>query len=349
VGAGPSGPKGHQDGPNAASHVSVLVQEVCDALAPCFPGLDAPPAGIWVDATAGGAGHTLAMLARTRPQRAILFDRDPHALAIARERLKGAPCPVELIGASFSHVAERLADLMAPDPPRVAAILADLGVSSFQLDTAERGFSMRTDAPLDMRMDPTCGPTLAEVLAEIDVPTLAKILREYGEEPDARRIAEAIVATRPRTTLELAGAATTAMSARQRRRLGRRIHPATRTFMALRIHVNRELDELDRFLEQAPELLGVGGRLAVISFHSLEDRRVKQRMRQLGQVHGLPHHLPVTERELPRPRFSTPRGYARGVTPTDAEIERNPRARSARLRVLERNLPDATSPNEERR
>jgi 16S rRNA (cytosine1402-N4)-methyltransferase len=338
-----------------ARHVSVLVQEVCDALAPCFPGPDEPPAGIWVDATAGGAGHTLAMLARTRPQRAILFDHDPRALAIAHERLRDAPCPVELVGASFSTLTEHLTKLGVTGPqgdqpsggrprddqsqPRIAAILADLGVSSFQLDEAQRGFSMRADAPLDMRMDPTRGPTLAEALADLDAPTLTGILREYGEEPDARRIAEAIVIARPRTTLELANAVTNAMSARQRRRLGLRIHPATRTFMALRIHLNRELDELDRFLEQAPELLTVGGRLAVISFHSLEDRRVKQRMRQLGRAPSLPSQIPLTERELPRPRFTIPRGYSSGVTPTEEEIERNPRSRSARLRVLERSLP----------
>jgi 16S rRNA (cytosine1402-N4)-methyltransferase len=326
-------------------HVSVLLEEVCDALAPCFPGLDEPPAGVWVDATAGGAGHTLAMLARTRPQMAILFDRDPQALAIAQKRLADAACPVELIGAPFSTLADRLAErgFTGPSPETgdagVSAIVADLGVSSFQLDRAERGFSMRADAPLDMRMDPTSGPTLADVLASIDVPTLARILHEYGEEPDARRIAEAIVAARPRTTLALANTVTEAMSARQRRRLGRRIHPATRTFMALRIHLNRELEELDRFLDQAPELLRVGGRLAVISFHSLEDRRVKHRMRQLGRAPSIPAHLPITERELPRARFAIPRGYASGVVPSDDEVARNPRARSARLRVLERCLP----------
>ena len=330
--------------PPGGRHVTVLEREVCDALAPCFPGPGEPPAGILVDATAGGAGHTLALLARTRPERAILFDRDPRALAIARERLHGAACPVELIGAPFSTLTEGLAALGVTGPARdghggVSAIVADLGVSSFQLDTAERGFSLRADAPLDMRMDPTSGPTLAEVLAEIDTASLARILHEYGEEPDARRIAEAIVAARPRTTLDLANTVTVAMSARQRRRLGRRIHPATRTFMALRIHLNRELDELDRFLDQAPELLRVGGRLAVISFHSLEDRRVKHRMRQLGRAPEVPVHLPITQRELPRPSFTIPRGYGPGVVPSEEEIDRNPRARSARLRVLERRLP----------
>jgi 16S rRNA (cytosine1402-N4)-methyltransferase len=190
-----------------------------------------------------------------------------------------------------------------------------------------------------MRMDSSRGPTAAEVLQELDAQELARILREYGEEPDARRIADALVARRPRTTAELADVVTAAMTARQRRALGKRIHPATRTFMALRIHVNRELEELDRFLDRAPRLLMVGGRLAVISFHSLEDRRVKRAMRELSRPPHVPPHLPVRDRDLPRPKFRLPKGYASGVTPDASELAENPRSRSARLRVIERCLP----------
>ena len=208
-----------------------------------------------------------------------------------------------------------------------------------QLDQAQRGFSFRGDGPLDMRMDPTQGRTAAELLAEIDEASLTRILREYGEEPEARRIAAAVVAARPTTTGALAEVVSAAVSGRQRRKLGTRIHPATRTFQALRIEVNDELRQLDRFLEDAPSLLVVGGRLAVITFHSLEDRRVKRRFRALGQPAAPPAHVPLRADELPAPRFVVPRAFSGGVTAGPEEIESNPRARSARLRVLERCAP----------
>lgn len=292
--------------------------------------------GVLVDATAGLGGHTKALLAATRPSRAILFDRDPHALALARERLADAPCPVDLVHAGFATLVESLAALGVR---HVAAIVADLGVSSMQLDQAQRGFSFRGDGPLDMRMDPTQGRTAAELLAEIDEASLTRILREYGEEPEARRIAAAVVAARPTTTGALAEVVSAAVSGRQRRKLGTRIHPATRTFQALRIEVNDELRQLDRFLEDAPSLLVVGGRLAVITFHSLEDRRVKRRFRALGQPAAPPAHVPLRADELPAPRFVVPRAFSGGVTAGPEEIESNPRARSARLRVLERCAP----------
>ena len=335
-------------GEDRVAHVTVLAEEVCAALRPALAGPDAPeggpalPAGpqeeprVLVDATAGLGGHTAALLAATRPTRVILLDRDADALARARARLSGAPCPIDFVHVGFAGLADVLAGLALRE---VSAIVADLGVSSMQLDEPERGFSFRADGPLDMRMDPSRGATAAELLAGIDEGRLARILRELGEEPEAARIAAAIVKARPTTTRGLAQVVEAATSARQRRKLAGRIHPATRTFMALRIAVNDELGQLDRFLEGAPSLLRVGGRLAVITFHSLEDRRVKRRFAALSRPAQPPAHLPLLERDLPRPRFLVPPGYAGGITPGDAEIESNPRARSARLRVLERCAP----------
>jgi 16S rRNA (cytosine1402-N4)-methyltransferase len=329
-------------GEDSVAHITVLAEEVCAALRPALDGSGPTPAGqggtggVLVDATAGLGGHTAALLAATRPSRAILFDRDAHALALARARLAGSPCPLDFVHAGFATMAQSLARLEVHE---VAAVVADLGVSSMQLDEPERGFSFRGEGPLDMRMDPSQGATAAELLAEIDAESLARILREYGEEPEASRIAAAIVKARPTTTRGLADVVAAATSGWQRRKLAGRIHPATRTFMALRIAVNEELEQLDRFLADTPSLLRVGGRLAVITFHSLEDRRVKRRWRALSRPSQPPAHLPLRERELPRPRFRIPSGYAGGVTAGPAELESNPRARSARLRVLERCAP----------
>lgn len=317
------------------THVSVLGPEVCDALAPAL-GDDATPRGVYVDATTGLGGHTAAILQATRPAACVLVDRDTKALALAKTRLADAPCPIHFVHAPFATLTAALAELGLTE---VDAILADLGVSSMQLDDASRGFSFRADAPLDMRMDPSTGPTAAEAIAGLDADGLARILREYGDEPDARRIARAIVDEQPTTTSQLAAIVADAMSARQRRQLGTRIHPATRTFMALRIHVNGELEQIDRFLADAPQLLVVGGRLAVISFHSLEDRRVKRAFRRLASPPEIPADLPVRAEDMPKPAFAIPQGYRRGVVPGQTEIATNPRARSARLRVIERCLP----------
>jgi 16S rRNA (cytosine1402-N4)-methyltransferase len=316
-----------------AQHVSVLAREVGDALAPCLAARDDPPQGVYVDATCGLGGHAEAILRRFRPSLAVLFDRDPHALEHARRRLSGATCPLHFVQASFATLPTALANLEIRE---VAAIVADLGVSSLQLDDPGRGFSWRFDSPLDMRMDPTQGESAAELLARIGVPELTRILREYGEEPDAGRIARELVRRRPATTTELAQAVSDAMSAPQRRSLGTRIHPATRTFQALRIHVNGELDELDRLLADAPGMLMVGGRLAILSFHSLEDRRIKRRFRELAAAHRPPAGIPLAEHELPPAAFVIPAPYRQGKTPTAEETSANPRARSARLRVLER-------------
>lgn len=272
-----------------------------------------------------------AVLERFSPVEVIAIDRDANALGLARSNLSTAQTPIVFVHAAFSELAAtlRTRDVQA------RTILADLGVSSMQLDQAARGFSFRADAPLDMRMNPDAGPTAAELIATLDVRTLTKILREYGEEPDAPRIAQAVIDGQPKTTLALAQIVSNAMSHRQRRKLGLRIHPATRTFQALRIHLNDELGELDALLRDAPQCLEVGGRLAIITFHSLEDRRVKRAFRKLSAPADIPPGVPVPESQRQAP-FTVPRPFAKGAVATDEEIAHNPRARSARLRVLER-------------
>jgi 16S rRNA (cytosine1402-N4)-methyltransferase len=327
-------------------HLPVLVAEVLAALLPplrrhaAAAAAGRPEIPVLVDCTCGGGGHTEALLrallaeypAGAPAPRCLALDRDPEALAHARERLPD----VEFVHAPFSQLA---AVLERAGVATASAILADLGVSSHQLDTAERGFSFQTDAPLDMRMDPTRGPTLAELLTTLDVGELTRILRELGEEPDAARIARGIVAARPQTTRQLGDVVRASMSAPRLRQIGLRIHPATRTFQALRIHLNRELDELDRLLVDAPARLAVGGRLGIISFHSLEDRRVKQSFARLARVDAPPAGIPILAADLPRPRFAVPDPFRHGLTPGDAELAVNPRSRSSRLRVLERLLP----------
>ncbi|HVI01985.1 MAG TPA: 16S rRNA (cytosine(1402)-N(4))-methyltransferase RsmH [Enhygromyxa sp.] len=314
-------------------HSSVLVEQLSAVVAPA---IDAHPEAAVVDATCGAGGHTAAILQRARPARVILLDRDPSALAFAKTRLAGAPCPLEFRHARFSTLGAVLDELGVRE---VAAVIADIGVSSHQFDAGERGFSFRTDAPLDMRMDPTSGETAAQLLARIDAGELAELLRRFGEEPEARRIAEAIVRAKPRTTGALASVVEHAMSGRARRALGKRIHPATRTFQALRIVVNGELDELEALLEVGPQRLCVGGRMAVISFHSLEDRMVKRRFAELCRPPAVPRGLPMTADELPKPSFAVPAGFSRkGVEADAAEVEQNPRSRSARLRAIERVL-----------
>jgi 16S rRNA (cytosine1402-N4)-methyltransferase len=265
-----------------------------------------------------------------------MIDRDEEALDYARERLQEFDLPIRFVHAPFSQIH---AILEQEERSAIGAIIADLGVSSHQLDSARRGFSFRQSGPLDMRQDRSQGQTAGEFLAEVSAGDLTRILRAYGEEPDAKRIAQAIVAHRPTDTFTLAQVVENAMSAPRRRKLGRRIHPATQTFQAIRIHLNRELEELACFLREAPQLLVVGGRLAVITFHSLEDREVKRVMRRLSQPPPLPAALPVTEKELSQPAFRLPPEFRRGVLPSEAEAKHNPRARSARLRVIERCAP----------
>jgi 16S rRNA (cytosine1402-N4)-methyltransferase len=309
---------------SAPGHQPVLLQEALEGLA-------LRNDGWYVDATYGRGGHSAEILARLGPQgRLLALDKDADAVADARERL-GADSRFRIEHAGF----EELADVALPwlGERRAAGILFDLGVSSPQLDEAERGFSFAHDGPLDMRMNRTRGPTAAEWLAEVPQRELADVLFRYGEEPRARQIAAAIVrarATAPlRTTAELAAL----VAAHAGRQPGRtRIHPATRTFQAVRIALNDELGALERGLAHGLALLAAHGRLVVISFHSLEDRIVKRFMAREARgdeaYAGLPDIPPHA-----RPRLML---VGKLVRPDTTELERNPRARSARLRIAER-------------
>jgi 16S rRNA (cytosine1402-N4)-methyltransferase len=270
-----------------------------------------------IDATLGLAGHASEIARRLGPEGTLIgFDRDPEALALAEERLKavreelGGEMPrVILHDVEFSQARERLAGT------RADGLLADFGVSSLQFDEARRGFSFQAEGPLDMRMNPRTVATAEQVVNQAGEKELADLIYEFGEERRSRRIARAIVRSRPVTTTAqlarvVAGAAGTMK--------GERIHPATRTFQALRIYVNAELSEIDALLAAAPELLKPGGRLVVISFHSLEDRRVKDSLRE-GARQGIWEVL--TRKPL---------------TADEEETDRNPRARSAKLRAAER-------------
>lgn len=317
------------------AHRSVLLDEVLSHLE--------PTAGrVYCDCTLGGGGHTRAILERSAPDgRVIGIDRDPAAIAAATAALAPFGDRVATVHGTFGDVEEILAGLGVA---HVDGFVLDLGVSSPQLDHADRGFSFTREGPLDMRMDPTRGPTALDLLRDLPEPDLAEVLRDLGEERYARKIArmikEAVRAGRLGTTLDLAAIATAAIPAPEQRKS--KIHPATRTFQALRIAVNRELDQLERFLAVFPRLLAPGGRCVVISFHSLEDRLVKQRFRDLAWSSSLPPHLAAQagERTLPVCVPVTRKAVFAG----DAEVGDNPRARSARLRACERtHAPDLPS------
>ena len=299
-------------GTNQAPHVPVLVGEVIDALA------IAEGATI-VDGTFGAGGYTRAML-RAGAGRVIAFDRDPDAIA---EGPSLVPDPrLDLINERFSQMDRVLAD-RGVEP--VDGIALDIGVSSMQFDRADRGFSFSADGPLDMRMD-QAGLTAAEFLNEADEAEIARVLRDYGEEPRARSIARAIVAARPvERTGELAAIVRRAAGFRP----GQKSDPATRTFQAIRIHLNAELEELEQGLEAAERALKPGGRLAVVTFHSLEDRIVKRFFRERsGGTPAGSRHRPV----LADPNEPTFERVAKPVSPTERELAANPRSRSARLR-----------------
>ena len=296
-------------------HVPVLFEEAIDLLR-------IRPGGTYADCTVGLGGHAEGILRRLGPGgRLIGFDRDPEALELARARLartleemgSGAPA-ITLIGEAFSSIGSHVG------PAALDGLLADFGASSLQFDEARRGFSFQADGPLDMRMDTRSGPTAAEVVNEASERELADLIYQNGEERRSRTVARAIVKSRPiATTGQLArivaSAAPTIKGATGR---GQHIHPATRTFQALRIYVNRELDEIRALLEAAPELLKPSARLAVISFHSLEDRIAKDSLRE-GAQKGIWKIL-----------------TKKPVTASQEEMERNPRSRSAKLRAAER-------------
>jgi 16S rRNA (cytosine1402-N4)-methyltransferase len=320
-------------GHGQVGHVPVLLKEAIDFLA-------VRRGGTYIDATVGLGGHSLEIAKRLgAPGHLIGFDKDPKALEIANERLnverrtssvardeaKDWPS-IELRHGSFADVAHdarrETHDGLSHDAgrtthDRVDGILADLGVSSLQFSDPTRGFSFQAEGPLDMRMNPMSEPTAEQVVNQFDERELADLIYEFGEERRSRRIARAIVRSRPiRTTAQLA--AVVSAAARPMNQAERKIHPATRTFQALRIFVNRELDDLRKLLEAAPQLLKPGGRLVVISFHSLEDRIVKDAMREGAK---LGRYKVLTKKP---------------VTPSKEEIDRNPRARSAKLRAAER-------------
>jgi 16S rRNA (cytosine1402-N4)-methyltransferase len=303
-------------------HVPVLLEETIEALA-------VAPGGTYIDGTVGGGGHAEAILERIGAEGRMLgIDRDPAALALARERLSRFPT-VRLAQGDF-------ADMMAIAHRHgifaVDGVLLDIGVSSMQLDTPDRGFSFQHDAPLDMRMDPALPRTAANWVNEAPESELADVLWRYGEERAARRIARFIAAARARapicTTGELAELVARAKGGRRGR-----IHPATQTFQALRIAVNDELGQLERGLEAALALLKTGGRLAVICFHSLEDRIVKRRLSEhVGRRESLESG---GERRIAKPPLA--RWVIKGPRMAgEDEVRRNPRARSARLRAVER-------------
>ena len=320
------------------AHTSVLSAETLDHLI-------TRDHGVYVDGTLGGAGHASALLARAPSATLIGVDRDPAALAASAAVLAPFGARAQLVHGEY---AELPAILAARGLAHVDGILFDLGVSSPQLDVAERGFSFSRSGPLDMRMDPTRGPTALELLRATPVDALADVLHEWGEEryarPIARRIAEAVAADRLHTTTELAALVAQVIPAREQRRS--KIHPATRTFQALRIAVNRELDQLERFLAAIPDLLAPGGRCAVISFHSLEDRLVKQRLRDLAWTSSLPPVIAAAAGE--RTAAVCTLVTRKAIVASDAELATNPRARSARLRVCERtdapNTPSGQPP-----
>lgn len=298
---------------------------LCDA---ALQALAIRPDGLYIDGTYGRGGHAAAILEHLGPEgRLWVVDRDPEAVAAAREQL-GEDARVTIIADSFAHLGEHLT--AAELNGSVDGILLDLGVSSPQLDQGGRGFSFRHDGPLDMRMDPTRGEDAASWLARVEEKELVRVLRDYGEERFARRIARAIIAARAEEPITTTGRlAALIAEAVPRREPGR--DPATRTFQALRIAINDELGELDRVLPVALEALTRGGRLAIISFHSLEDRRVKRFMRDEARGDA-PPDMPLREDQIRR-RLTLVGGARRAGA---AEVDENPRARSAVLRVAER-------------
>ena len=302
----------------ASDHLPVLTRQVVELLAPAGPGL-------LVDATVGLGGHSEALLRAEPKLQLVGLDRDPQALARAGERLQRFTDRVQLVEETFDRLPLVLRRLGLGAP---VAVLADLGCSSLQLDSADRGFSFSGDGPLDMRMGES-GPTAADLLESAEWEELVRILRDYGEERRARAIARAIVKRREqepiRTTAQLSRLVQDVVG-----RGERRIHPATRTFQALRIAVNDELGQLERFLEPAIQSLKTDGRIAVISFHSLEDRIVKHTLRRLTGRCTCPPDFPVCRCN---PKRVVDVLTTSPVRPDDEEVASNPRARSSRLRA----------------
>ena len=305
-------------------HYSVLLKETVELL-------NVRPDGVYVDLTTGGGGHSLAIAERLgKGGKLICFDRDADALEAAQARLKDYADRTVFVRRNFGEAAEVISGMGV----RADGVIADLGISSFQIDNIARGFSYASDSPLDMRMDADGGMTAAELVNEADERTLARIISEYGEERFASRIARFICEERERERIETAGRLTeiikSAIPAAARRTGG---NPAKRTFQALRIEVNDELGELKRLMSSFCDMLNVGGRIAVISFHSLEDRIVKQSFAELARTCTCPPDLPVCVcGTVPKVKVLT----KKPVLPSERELEENKRSHSAKLRAAER-------------
>jgi 16S rRNA (cytosine1402-N4)-methyltransferase len=311
---------------NELQHRTVLLEEAVEALIK-------RPDGVYVDGTFGRGGHSRAVLSKLGESgRLIAFDKDPLAIATAQQI---ADPRFEIVHESFASLRDAVAERGVG---RVSGVLLDLGVSSPQVDDPERGFSFRADGPLDMRMDPTRGESAADWLARATVQELTEVIRDYGEERFAFQIAKALVARRAESdrlgplvsTGELAQIVANVVKTREKGK-----DPATRTFQAIRIHINQELAELQVVLEAALALLEQGGRLVVISFHSLEDRIVKRFMQAHASAPAVDRRLPIRAVDLPSP----PLKIIGRVFASDAEVAANPRARSAVMRVAERIAP----------
>ena len=307
---------------NNGGHVTVLLNEA-------VAGLQVQPAGVYVDGTFGRGGHSRLILSQLgKDGRLVVFDKDPQAIAVAQE-LARQDARVLVVHEGFSALKRSLQQLGIS---RINGVLFDLGISSPQIDDAGRGFSFRFDAPLDMRMDTTRGQSAAQWLAVAEEQDIHEVIKNYGEERFSRQIARTIVAQREQSPITTTGqlARLVAQVVRTRER-GQ--DPATRTFQAIRIFINRELEEITVVLPQVMECLVAGGRMAVISFHSLEDRIVKRFMQQYSKPAPLPRWAVVKEAEREQPPL---RLIGKAQKPAPAEIEVNPRARSAVLRVAER-------------
>jgi 16S rRNA (cytosine1402-N4)-methyltransferase len=290
--------------PQSARHLSVLPREVVSLL-------DPQPGEVWVDATTGIGGHTRMIAEKVGPTgRVIGLDQDPTMLEVARGRLEGLP--ITLLHANFDQVSAALDRIGVTE---IDGLLADLGFCSDQMDEGERGLSFQQDGPLDMRLDPTAGATAADLIARMSEYDLANVFWEFGEERHSRRVARKIVETRKQQSIRTTGQLANLVRSCVPREKGRSIDPATRVFQALRIAVNDELGSLDRLLAQLPRLIKRGGKAGLISFHSLEDRRVKQAFQ---------------DRDLWEPVTKKP------VQASDDEVRNNPRARSAKFRVARR-------------
>ncbi len=305
-----------------SSHRPVLLTEVVEALA-------IKPEGVYLDGTFGRGGHAQEILKRLSEKgKLVAMDQDPQAVEVAQQKFANDP-RFEIVQQNFEHLEEVIAARGLTQ--QVDGILLDIGVSSPQLDDASRGFSFIKPGPLDMRMNPQAGQSAAEWLATVEEYDLTTVLMHFGEEKFARRIANAIVETRKETliedTLQLANIIAAAIPVKDKKK-----HPATKSFQAIRIYINRELEVLEHALRAGLNVLSVGGRLVVISFHSLEDRMVKRYFRDMSRGPQIPKDIPLMEKDLQQPY----KLVGKAVKPGKQEIQENPRSRSSVLRVIER-------------